>query len=62
MSAHSRPVDKAKPAAKKPKKKVKQVNGRSSGPVSSAFAHLVALDYAKQAGRGHLVAAGEFFD
>ena len=34
---------------------------KSSGPVSSAFAHLVALDYAKQAGRGHLVAAGEFF-
>ncbi len=33
----------------------------SSGPVSAAFARLVALGYAKQAGRGELMAAEELF-
>lgn len=33
-----------------------------SGPVSSAFAHLVAIDYAVAVGRGQLRAADVFFD
>jgi hypothetical protein len=34
----------------------------SSGPTSAAFARLVALGYAEQRERGHLRAAGEFFN
>jgi hypothetical protein len=41
---------------------LKRLGYASSGPVSTAFAHLVSIDYAVPAGRGALVAADVFFD
>lgn len=41
---------------------LKKAGYASSGPVSSAFAKLVAINYAEQVGRGELRAAPELFD